>query len=153
MANGIANRTRRFWWLSGFGFLLPWIVIIGCEIYFGQAAEIRHFPEHLFESGYNFFLVGVMNATPFVLLAGAAHYLLKSVSSPQSYRSRLAGLYTAAAGVLAVSLLAQVSVWGNIFNPKVHGSLAGLGLFVLFWGALAILVIGYLIGWAAAKMF
>lgn len=153
MANDVRDRTRKFWWLAGCGFLLPWVVIIACEIYFGQAAEIRHFPEHLFESGYNFFLVGVMNAVPFVVIAAAAHLLLRSGSNPASHRSRLIGLYTAAVAVLAVSLLGQVGVWGSVFNPRVHASLAGLGLFVLFWGSLAVLLVGYLIGWAAAKIF
>ena len=36
----ITSRARRFWWLAGFGLLFPWIVIIACEIYFGQVAEI-----------------------------------------------------------------------------------------------------------------
>ncbi len=51
MTDGAGNTTNAFWLMAGMGFLLPWIVIISCEIYFGRAAEIKHFPEQLFESG------------------------------------------------------------------------------------------------------
>jgi hypothetical protein len=65
MTGDTPNKARKaFWGITLIGFLLPWIVIISCEIYFGQAAEIKQFPTHLFESRYNFFLGAVMNATP-----------------------------------------------------------------------------------------
>ena len=74
----LSKAGKAFWVIALIGFLLPWIVIIFCQIYFGQAAEIRHFPAHLFESGYNFFLVAVMNATPFAIVAVSARFLLKA---------------------------------------------------------------------------
>ena len=71
MTGDTPNKARKaFWGITLIGFLLPWIVIISCEIYFGQAAEIKQFPTHLFESRYNFFLVAVMNATPKTRLDG-----------------------------------------------------------------------------------
>jgi hypothetical protein len=54
---------------------------------------------------------------------------------------------------MVLSLFCQIGVWSNIFNPKVHASLAGIGIFLLFWGALAILPVGYLLGWAAGRSF
>jgi hypothetical protein len=73
MTEDNANKARKaFWVVALIGFLLPWIVIICCQIYVGIAAEIRNFPAHLFESGYNFFFLAVMNATPFVIVAVAA---------------------------------------------------------------------------------
>jgi hypothetical protein len=95
MIEDTPNRVRKaFWLITLIGFLLPWFVIISCQIYFGQAAEIRHFPAHLFESGYNFFLVALMNATPFVLVAVSARFLLKPGQEQRIRRSRLAGLGT-----------------------------------------------------------
>jgi glucan phosphoethanolaminetransferase (alkaline phosphatase superfamily) len=144
---------KAFWVIALIGFLLPWIVIIFCQIYFGQAAEIRHFPAHLFESGYNFFLVAVMNATPFAIVAVSARFLLRPGLEQRVQRSRLAGLGTAVAFAMIVSLFAQIGVWSNVFNPNTHASLAGVGIFFLFWVALAVLPVGYLLGWAAGRSF
>jgi hypothetical protein len=154
MTEDTADKARKaFWVIALAGFLLPWIVIISCEIYFGQAAEIRHFPAHLFESGYNFFLVAVMNATPFAIVAVSARFLLRPGLEQRIQRSRLAGLGTAVACEMALSLFAQVGVWSNVFNPKTHASLAGIGIFFLFWVALAVLPVGYVLGWAAGRSF
>jgi hypothetical protein len=154
MIEDTPNKARRaFWIITLIGFLLPWIVIISCEIYFGQAAEIKRFPAHLFESGYNFFLVALMNATPFAIVAVSARFLLKAGQEWRIRRSRLAGLGTAAAFAMILSLFAQIGVWSDIFNPKTHASLAGLGIFLLFWAALAILPVGYLLGWGAGRSF
>jgi hypothetical protein len=154
MIEDTPNKGRKaFWVIALTGFLLPWIVIISCEIYFGHAAEIKNFPAHLFESGYNFFLVAVMNATPFVILAVAARFLLKAGQEARIRRSRLAGLGTAAACAMALSLLMQVGVWSNVFNPKTHASLAGIGIYIEFWAALAVLPVGYVLGWAAGRSF
>jgi hypothetical protein len=154
MTEDTPNKPHKaFWVITLIGFLLPWIVIISCEIYFGQAAEIKHFPAHLFESGYNFFLVAVMNATPFAIVAASARFLLKAGQERRVRRSRLAGLATAAAFAMILSLFAQIGVWSDIFNPKTHASLAGLGIFLLFWAALAILPVGYVLGWAARRSF
>lgn len=154
MTEGTPDKVRKaFWVIALIGFLLPWIVIISCQIYFGQAAEIKHFPAHLFGSGYNFFLVGLMNAIPFGVVALSARFLLKPGQEPRTRRSRLAGLGTAAACDMALSLFAQIGVWSHVFNPRVHASLAGLGIFLLFWVALAVLPVGYLLGWAAGRSF
>jgi hypothetical protein len=152
MIEDTPNKARKaFWIIALASFLLPWIVIISCQIYFGHAAEIKNFPAHLFESGYNFFYVAVMNATPFVILAVAARLLLKPGQEARTRRSRLAGLGTAAACDMALSLFAQIGVWSHVFNPRVHASLAGLGIFLLFWVALAVLPVGYLLGWVAGR--
>jgi hypothetical protein len=154
MTEDTADKARKaFWVIALIGFLLPWIVIISCQIYFGQAAEIKHFPAHLFGSGYNFFFVAVMNATPFVILAVAARFLLNTGQEARTRRSRLAGLGTAAACDMALSLFAQIGVWSHVFDPQVHASLAGLGIFLLFGVALAVLPVGYLLGWAAGRSF
>lgn len=36
---------------------------------------------------------------------------------------------------------------------KRNASLAGLGIFLLFWAALAMLPVGYVLGWAAEEDF
>jgi len=154
MTEDTTDKARKaFCVVALISFLLPWIVIISCQIYFGRASEIRDFPAHLFESGYNFFFLAVMNATPFVILAVAARLLLKAGQERQRWRGRLAGLGTAAACDMALSLFAQIGVWSSVFNPKTHASLAGLGIYIEFWAALAILPVGYLLGWAAGRSF
>ena len=153
MIEDTPHKARKaFWVIALAGFLLPWIVIISCEIYFGQAAEIKNFPGHLFESGYNFFFLAVMNAVPFVILAVAARFLLKAGQEARIRRSRLAGLSTAAACDMALSLLMQIGVWSNVFNPKTHASLAGIGIYIEFWASLAILPVGYTLGWVAGRV-
>jgi hypothetical protein len=153
MIEDTPNKARKvFWGITLIGFLLPWFVIVSCQIYFGWAADIKHFPAHLFESGYNFFLVAVMNATPFAVVAVSARFLLKPGQERRIRRSRLAGLGIAAAFAMVLSLFCQIGVWSHIFNPKVHASLAGIGIFLLFWAALVILPVGYLLGWAAGKI-
>jgi hypothetical protein len=153
MIEDTPNKARKaFWVITLIGFLLPWFVIVSCQIYFGQAAEIKNFPAHLFGSGYNFFLVAVMNATPFAIVAVSARVLLKAVQERRIRRCRLYGLSTAAAFAMILSLFVQIGVWRHIFNPNVHASLAGLGIFLLFWAALLILPVGYLVGWAAGKI-
>jgi len=147
-----SKARKAFWIIAVIGFLLPWIVIISCEIYFGQAAEIRHFPAHLFESGYNFFLVAVMNATPFAIVAVSARFLLRPGLEQRVQRSRLAGLGTAAACDMALSLFMQIGVWSDVFNPKTHASLAGIGIYIEFWAALVILPVGYALGWVAGRI-
>jgi hypothetical protein len=98
MTEDTADKARKaFWGIALIGFLLPWIVIISCEIYFGGAADIRNFPSQLFASGYNYFLLALMDATPFIILAVAARLLLQAGQERQSRRGRLAGLGTAAA--------------------------------------------------------
>ena len=154
MTEGNANKERKaFWVVALAGFLLPWIVIFSCEIYFGRAAEIKNFPVQLFESGYNFFFLAVMNAVPFVILAVAARIFLKTGQEARTRRSRLAGLGTAAACDMALSLFMQIGVWSDVFNPKTHASLAGLGIYVEFWAALAVLPVGYALGWVAGRIF
>jgi hypothetical protein len=60
MTEDTPNKARKaFWVITLIAFLLPSVAIISCAICFGHAAEIKHFPAHLFESGYNFFLVAV----------------------------------------------------------------------------------------------
>ncbi|HET9167648.1 MAG TPA: hypothetical protein VFP11_16725 [Candidatus Angelobacter sp.] len=153
MTEEFTNKTdKTFWVIALIGFLMPWIVIISCQIYFGQAAEIKHFPAHLFESGYNFFFLAVMNAVPFVILAVASRFLLKTGQEARTRRSRLAGLGTAAACDMALSLFMQIGVWSNVFNPKTHASLAGIGIYIEFWAALVILPVGYGLGWAAGRI-
>jgi hypothetical protein len=89
-----------------------------------------------------------MNATSFALVAVSARFLLKPGQERTIRRSRLAGLGTAAAFAMVLSSFCQIGVWNNIFNPKVHASLAGIGIFLLFWAALVILPAGYLLGCA-----
>jgi hypothetical protein len=82
-----------------------------------------------------------------------ARFLLKPGQERRIRRSRLAGLGTAAACDMALSLFAQIGVWSHMFNPRVHASLAGLGIFLLFFVTLAALPVGYLLGWAAGRSF
>ena len=54
------------------GLLFPWAIMLAVEVVVHQvpvARAWRSFTLHLFAPGYNFFLIGLLTAVPFVILA------------------------------------------------------------------------------------
>jgi hypothetical protein len=61
-----------FWGAVIGGLLLPWGIMLAVEVVVHQvpvARAWRSFTLHLFAPGYNFFLIGLLTAAPFVILA------------------------------------------------------------------------------------
>ncbi|MET1082738.1 MAG: hypothetical protein ABWY12_06755 [Burkholderiales bacterium] len=142
-----------YWGCIVFGLTLPGIVRVAhdsCRRHGAWAEAIRDFRLHLFAPGYNLFLVGVLNAIPFVLLAVFILFHLGTAAKqdPAIVSRRLLGV----AGAVAVAV--GLSAWahlGTTLYPDAQGAL--LYLFLPFY-LLVLIPLGYgcgrLIGKVAA---
>ena len=76
-----------FWFTLLIGFLLPWAIKLGVDTWVHDvplARAWRSFTLHLFAPGYNLFLVGVLTAIPFVVLALVMLLHLGTIPSQQA---------------------------------------------------------------------
>jgi hypothetical protein len=143
-----------YWGCIVFGLTLPGIVMIVHDAlrHHGAWAEAwLAFRLHLFAPGYNFFLIGILNALPFVLLAVFILFHLGTAAAkePVIVSRRLAGV----AGALAVAV--GLSTWAHLattLHPDAQGALVYfflpiylLGLIPLGYGC------GRLIGTIATR--
>lgn len=133
------------------GLLLPWVVIVACEAYYGSSSEISRFPHQLFEPGYKYFTVGLMNAVPFIPAAilgqWAANRRRNGVADAHSMAAAMVVV-----GEFALSLWGQISVWRSTFSPTAHSSTAAIGLYVLVILGLVLIPVAYLVGWIIGKI-
>lgn len=131
------------------GFLLPWLLIVIVNVWYGQFGEITHFPEHLFGSGYNYFLIACLNAIPFVVaaLAAFADFRLK-----RSSIARRAGIIVGAFVVLVLSVAYQGAAWLNLLGPR-PDALTGI-VFLYFPVAVTFaFLLSALLGWIVASLW
>ncbi len=140
-------------WISLIGgLLLPWMIMLAVEtlvrdVPFPRAW--RSFTLHLFAPGYNFFLVGVLTALPFVILAVIILFHLGTASAQNTliaYRRAL-GLFSAGLSMVLIAGWIHVEV---LIHPDAQGALAYFYLPILL---LTILPLGYGLGRALAKAF
>ena len=132
------------------GLLLPWLVIVACEAYYGSSSEIAKFPHQLFEPGYNYFTVGLMNALPFIPVAMIVQWAANRRGEGTAAHSTAAAMV--AIGELALSLWGQFSVWRSTFSPAARSSTAAIGLYILVILGLALIPLAYLVGWLIGKI-
>ncbi|MGC3973533.1 MAG: hypothetical protein QM771_04020 [Nitrospira sp.] len=138
-------------WISLFsGLLLPWIIMLTIEILvrgvpYPQAW--RSFTLHLFAPGYNFFLVGVLTALPFVMLALIILFHLGTASMINALiaRRRALGLFSGGLSMVLIAAWVHVDV---LIHPDAQGALAYFYLPILL---LTVLPFGYGLGRALAK--
>ena len=134
------------------GLLLPWIIMLIVEILVRGVPyprAWRSFTLHLFAPGYNFFLVGVLTALPFVILALIILFHLGRASTHNvliAYRRAL-GLFSAGLSLGLIATWVHVDV---LIHPDAQGALAYFYLPILL---LTILPFGYGLGRALAKAF
>jgi len=134
-----------YWGCVVFGLTLPWIVTIAHDAYrrHGAFAEAwQDFRLHLFSPGYNLFLIGVLNAAPFVLLAIFILFHLGTAAQqePVIVSRRLAGV----AGALAVAI--GLSTWAHLattLHPDAQGALVYFFLPIYLLG---LIPLGYAAG-------
>lgn len=145
--------TRLGVWISLLGgLLLPWIIMLSVEILMRGVPfprAWRSFTLHLFAPGYNFFLVGVLTALPFAILALLILFHLGIASTHHAliaYRRAL-GLFSAGLSMVLIAGWIHIDV---LIHPDAQGALAYFYLPVLL---LAILPLGYGLGRALAKVF
>jgi hypothetical protein len=134
-----------FWGCVVFGLTLHGVVMITHDAYrrHGAWAEAwQDFRLHLFAPGFNFFLIGVLNALPFVLLAIFIlfHLGMAAKQEPVLVSRRLAGV--AGALMIAVGLSAWAHI-GTILHPDAQGALVYFFLPIYLLG---LIPLGYAAG-------
>ncbi|SLM48348.1 conserved membrane protein of unknown function [Nitrospira japonica] len=144
------SRFRRttvilYWACIGLGLTIPWFAVILVDLLkhrqsIGQA--LHQWRIHLFAPGYNLFLVGLLNAVPFVLLA---LFLLLHLGRTSSHSFPLAGrrmLGVTTAALAAIGLSAWVQ-FSTLWFPDAQGALAYIFLPI---GLTGLLPVGYAVG-------
>lgn len=140
-------------WVSLFGgLLLAWIIMLAVEILVRDVPlqqAWRSFTLHLFAPGYNLFLIGLLTALPFVILAATILFHLGTASAHNvliAYR-RAFGLLSAALLMVLIAGWIHIDV---LIHPDAQGALAYFYLPILL---LVVLPFGYGLGRALAKLF
>lgn len=134
-----------FWGCVVFGLTLPGIVMIVHNAYRrhgGFSEAWLDFRLHLFAGGYNFFLISVLNALTFVLLAIFILFHLGTATAkePVIVSRRLSGV----AGALAVAI--GLSTWAHLattLHPDAQGALV---YFILPIYLMGLIPLGYAVG-------
>ena len=140
-----------YWGCIVFGLTLPGVVTVTHGTYqrHGAFSEAwQEFRLDLFAPGYNLFLVGVLNAIPFIVLAVFILLHLGSAAKrePEIVSRRLIGV--AGALVLAVGLSAWVHI-GTTLYPDAQGALAYFFLPIYLLG---LIPLGYACGRLIGKI-
>lgn len=115
---------------------------------------LTRFPFLLFASGHNLFLLGLINAVPFVVFAFLTRwrYRMSAMENAKTFRSHKWGVIGAGFVVFAMSLFIQLVVWMDVFNPKGGSSTAVIAFVFLPFYALALMPVGYLVGWFLGRV-
>lgn len=139
-----------FWGSVGGGLLLPWAIMLAVDVVVHRvpiARAWRSFTLHLFAPGYNFFLIGLLTAVPFVILAVLIllHLGAASLQDPLIPRRRTLGLAGAGLGMLALASWTHLEV---LLYPDTQGALAYVYLPIIL---LASMPVGYGLGRVIAR--
>lgn len=134
-----------YWGCIVFGLVLPGIVTIAHDAFRNQgawAAAWKDFQLHLFAPGFNFFLVGILNAIPFVLLAVFILFHLGTAATkePVIVSRRLSGVAGAVAAGVGLSTWAHLA---TTLHPDAQGALVYFFLPIYLLG---LIPLGYAVG-------
>lgn len=134
-----------FWLTVAFGFAVSPVVAVGTSAAKGAPipSAIDELIGHLFEPGYNEFLIALITALPFL---AAAVFLLFHLSTEQVPLARLSGV----AGSLCAG--AGLTLWVLIEIRTSRSSTASIGFFFLPFEVLFAMLIGYGAGRRVAKL-
>ncbi len=136
-----------FWGSIVAGLTQPWLTHLFVETTVRHGSlpnALSEFTVHFMAPGYNYFLIGVMNAIPFVVYAVAALFLLGPSTGhgePAFVYGRLAGLLLAGTVAFGASLWTHLSV---LVHPHSTSAIAYL---FLPGSTLALMPFGYIGGW------
>jgi hypothetical protein len=129
-----------FWGSILLGLGIPWLSMVAVDLLkhgqsIGQA--LHQWRLHLFAPGYNLFLVGLLNAIPFVLFAvfTLLHLGLTSPGNSPVARRR------AAAVAVTGLMLTAFSLWTHImtlWHPDAQGALAYVFLPIVLIGLIPV---------------
>ena len=139
-----------YWGCIVYGLFLPWVVAIWHDASrrHGAWAEVwRDFRLHLFAPGYNLFLIGVLSAAPFVLLAVflLLHLGTAAQQPPVIVKRRLAGVIGAVLIAVGLSTWVQIAV---VVHPDAQGALTYFFLPIYLVG---LIPLGYALGRLAGQ--
>lgn len=103
---------------------------------------------HLFAPGYNLFMVGILTAVPFMVLALTIllHVGMTPLQKPMAGRRRAFALTCAAVGMLALTTWTHADI---LIHPDAQGALTYFLLPILL---LLVLMVVYLVGRLAAPL-
>jgi hypothetical protein len=137
--------TVLFWLTVALGFAVSPLVAIGAETAKGTplASAIGQWIGHLFEPGYNEFLLALITALPFLAVAV---FTLFHLTGEQIPRGRWEGV----SGALCAG--AAVCLWGLIAIRMSRSSTAAIGYLFLPVEVLSAMPIGYIAGRLVAKL-
>jgi len=140
-----------YWGCIVFGLALPGIVMVAHEAFrrHGAWAEAwQDYHLHLFAPGFNFFLVGILNALPFVLLAVFILFHLGTAATwePVIVSRRLTGVAGALAAAVGFSTWAHVA---TVLHPDAQGALVYFFLPIYLLG---LIPLGYAVGRVAGML-
>lgn len=131
--------TAVFWTTIAFGFAVSPLVAIGVETAKGTpfASAVSEVMGHLFEPGYNEFLIALFTGLPFI---AAAVFLMFHLAAEHTPHARWAGIATALCTGTALTL------WGHIAIRMSRSPTAAIGYIFLPFEVLLVMSIGYLTG-------
>jgi hypothetical protein len=134
-----------FWAAIAFGFAVSPVVAIAAETAKGTpfASAVSQWMGHLFEPGYNEFLIALFTSLPFV---AAAVFLMFHLAAEQIPRGRWAGV----AGALCTGT--ALTLWALIAIRTSRSSTASIGYIFLPFEVLFVMPIGYLAGRLVGKL-
>ncbi|MGB3397375.1 MAG: hypothetical protein WBB60_13095 [Nitrospira sp.] len=140
-----------FWGSMVGGLLLPWTIMLAVEVVVRDtpiARAWRSFTLHLFAPGYNFFLIGLLTAIPFLILAVMIllHLGTARTQDPLIPRRRALGLAGAGVGMLVLASWTHLEV---LLHPDAQGALAYLYLPVMLSAGIPV---GYGLGRLLARL-
>ena len=144
--------TRAGVWISAIGgLILPWAIMIAVDHFVHHLPLQRawqSFRLHLFAPGYNLFLVGILTAVPFAILALAIllHVGMAPLQKPMIARRRAFALACAATGMVMLTAWTHVDI---LIHPDAQGAVAYFLLPILL---LLLLLVGYLVGRLVAPL-
>jgi hypothetical protein len=138
--------TRAGVWTSAIGgLILPWGIMLAVDHFIHHLPFQRawqSFRLHLFAPGYNLFMVGILTAVPFTILAVTIllHIGLSLQQKPIMVQRRAFALTCASTGMMGLTAWTHVDV---LIHPDAQGALAYFLLPILL---LLMLVVGYVVG-------
>jgi len=134
-----------FWATIAFGFAVSPLVAIGAETAQGTllASAVSQFMGHLFEPGYNEFLIALFTSMPFI---AAAVFLMFHLAAEQIPRGRWAGV----AGALCTGT--ALTLWALIAIRMSRSTTASIGYIFLPFEVLFVMPIGYVAGRLLVKL-
>lgn len=133
-----------YWGTILLSLMFPWLLLLFFEVSAHRrsfAEGLRYVHLHFFAPGYNFFLIGVLNAAPFALFAVfVLFHLGPAAGRDQLFRRRRAGI------VGSLTLAFGVSFWTHVTTlayPDAQGAFAYFMLPVIL---VVLLPMGYAAG-------